>query len=191
MNCIVFRPPHISSCHRLWTCLGKQANVPLRYRGTCLVWLYYARLFAGLMSLPAPSRLCGAWPARTCEEEEDSLAIDDPGRRSGYGATPLVRVPLLRAATAGWVSIFVLPMSPQVAVWGSRRTPSSMGASRAYRRVKGCIPHLQRIKGTGANVGVAPYTLRRGHYIRGIGSCVRTGRVAAGARSRAEGHGEG
>jgi len=59
------------------------------YRGTCLVWLYYARLFAGLMSLPVLlTRLRGAWPC----EEEAFLVIDDPARRSGCWATPLIRV---------------------------------------------------------------------------------------------------
>jgi hypothetical protein len=155
MTCILFRPPHISSRHRLWTYLGKQANVLSWYLPGLAV--YYARLLAGLMSFaraPLETSRCLAY-----EEEEDFLAIDDPARRSDYSATPLVRVRpppgLVVSSYCGMGIHFGLADVTASCGLGLASHAIDDVSRPRIRRMKGRIPHLQRIKGTGANAQVA------------------------------------
>lgn len=189
MTCIVFRPPHISSCHRLWTCLGKQANVPSWYLpGLALLCATFCRshVFA---RAPLETMRCLA-----CEDLRGRRRF--LGHRRSRSTKWLLGHPSCsRASVASsycgmGIHFGLADVTASCGLGPASHAIVDVRKPRTCRRVKGRIPHLQRIKGTGANVGDGPYTLRPGLHVRGIGSCARTGRVAAGARSRTEGHGQ-
>lgn len=189
MTCIVFRPPHISSCHRLWTCLGKQANVPSWYLpGLALLCATFCRshVFA---RAPLETMRCLA-----CEDLRGRRRF--LGHRRSRSTKWLLGHPSCSRASAAssycgmGIHFGLADVTASCGLGLASHAIVDVRKPRTCRRVKGRIPHLQRIKGTGANVGDGPYTLRPGLHVRGIGSCARTGRVAAGARSRTEGHGQ-
>lgn len=156
MTCILFRPPHLSSCHRLWTCLGKQANVqgivvPAWSGSTMRDFLQVSCLCAcpsrdfAVPGLRGPARRKKIpWPSTI---QVDEVATGPPS---------CSRASVASSYCGMGIHFGLADVTASCGLGLASHAIVDVRKPRTCRRVKGRIPHLQRIKGTGANVGDGP-----------------------------------